>query len=80
VRFYCERAVGPMRMHITVSRENRGEGMTTGRAVGSGVGIEEEQLAKIWGAFNQGSAGMARKYGGECPRSLLWIALTTTPL
>jgi hypothetical protein len=29
------------------------------------VGIEEEQLDKIWGAFNQGSAGMARKYGGE---------------
>jgi hypothetical protein len=34
---------------------------------GSGVGIEEEQLGNIWGAFNQGSAGMARQYGGAHP-------------
>ena len=31
----------------------------------TGVGIPAEQLDRIWGAFNQGSEGMARKFGGE---------------
>jgi hypothetical protein len=30
----------------------------------TGVGIPSEQLDRIWGAFNQGSEGMARRFGG----------------
>ena len=37
--------------------------MTAARG-GSGVGIEAEQLERIWDAFNQGSEGMARRYAG----------------
>ena len=33
----------------------------------TGVGIAGEQLDRIWGAFNQGSEGMARKFGGHVP-------------
>ena len=33
----------------------------------TGVGIPAEQLERIWGAFHQGSEGIARKFGGHVP-------------